>query len=252
MNNYEKFELLEQLGLSKNEIKVYFSLLELEQSSATPIVKKAKIPNSKVYPILDKLIHKGLVSYVIKNNVKYFQASDPKHLIELLNEKEAQLREQKKEIEGLIPQIELQRKLAKQHQEASVYEGIKGVKAAFISLLNELNSGEEYLVFTLGEELETEALRHFFLDYHKKRIERKIKVRLIAPLRIRETIEKHHLYSGMKMKYSAQELPTGIFIFKDKVMTLVWGEQPTAFVITSQKNNQQYQKFFEERWKENR
>ncbi|MFA6462316.1 MAG: helix-turn-helix domain-containing protein [Candidatus Woesearchaeota archaeon] len=252
MYTYEKFELLEQLGLSQNEIKVYFSLLELEQSSATPIVKKAKIPNSKVYPILDKLIQKGLVSFVIKNNVKYFQASDPKHLIELLEKKEAQLLEQKEEIEKLIPQIELQRKLAKQHQEATVYEGIKGVKAAFTNLLNELQNEEEYLVFTLGEELETEALRHFFRDYHKKRIEKRVKVRLIAPLKIKNTIEAHHLYPGMKVRYSTEELPTGIFIFKDKVMTLVWGEQPTAFVITSQKNAQQYQKFFEERWKENR
>ena len=92
-------EILEQIGLSRNEIKAYFALLELEQASATPIVKKSGIPNSKVYLTLDKLIKKGLVSYVIKNNAKYFQASDPKNLIGFLNDKENLISLQKKEIE---------------------------------------------------------------------------------------------------------------------------------------------------------
>ena len=38
-------EVLEDIGLSKNEIKVYFTLLELGLATATPIVKEAKIPN---------------------------------------------------------------------------------------------------------------------------------------------------------------------------------------------------------------
>src|SRR3989339_1271719 len=148
-------DILEQVGLSKNEIKVYFALLELEQASATPIVKKAAIPNSKIYPILDKLIQRGLASFVLKNKERYFQASDPKNLIELLENKEKLILEQKQEIEKLIPQIELKRKLAKNRAEAVVYEGIKGIKAAFNHLLSSLHPGEEYYVFTLGEELKT-------------------------------------------------------------------------------------------------
>ena len=73
-------QILEQIGLSKNEIKVYFALLELDQSSATPIIKKSNIPYSKLYQTLDKLLGKGLVSFVIKNNVKYFQANTPDNL----------------------------------------------------------------------------------------------------------------------------------------------------------------------------
>ena len=128
-------EILEQIGLSKNEIKIYFTLLELEQSTATPIVKKSGIPNSKIYPTLDKLIKRGLVSYVIKNNVKSFQASDPKNLIDILSTKEKLIAQQKNEIEKLIPEIERKRKFAKEKQEATIYEGLDGIKAAFNHLL---------------------------------------------------------------------------------------------------------------------
>ena len=242
-------KILEQIGLSKNEIKVYFALLELDQSSATPIVKKANIPNSKVYPILDKLIKKGLVSFVIKNQVKYFQASDPHHLIDLLTAKEKDINAQKQEIEKIIPQIELQKKLAKEKQETAVYEGLDGVKAAFGNILNTLQRGEKYRVFTLGEELGNDSLKRFFREYHRKRIEREIKVNLIAPLQIKKTILQYHKYKDMQIKYIDLKLPTGIFIYKDKVMTVVWGEKPTAFVIQSNNNFDRYKEFFEEMWK---
>ncbi|MBU2561630.1 MAG: hypothetical protein KKD17_04985 [Nanoarchaeota archaeon] len=242
-------EILEQIGLSKNEIKIYFTLLELEQSTATPIVKKSGIPNSKVYPTIDKLIRRGLVSYVIKNNVKYFQASDPKNLIEFLNNKEKLIAQQKGEIEKLIPEIERKRKLAKEKQEATIYESIDGVKAAFNNILNTIPQGQEYYVFTLGEELGREDLRRFFRDYHKKRIEKKIKVNLIANEKIREIFSKYHKYKGMIIRYSKQNLPTGIFIYEDCVMTVVWQGEPTAFVIKSKNNADRYRDFFKEIWK---
>ncbi len=241
-------EILEQIGLSRNEIKVYFALLELEQSSATPIVRKAGVPNSKVYPTLDKLIKKGLVSFVIKNNVKYFQASDPKHLIGILSDKEKQIALQKTEIEELIPQIALKKSFGKNIQEANVYEGFEGMKSAFNNILSSLQKGEEYYVFTLGDELKTPQLIRFFRDYHKKRIEQEIKTRLIANENLRESFKTQHTYKEMRVRFTKQELPTGIFIYADKVMTVVWGETPTAFVISSQNNALQYRKFFEETW----
>lgn len=242
-------QILEQIGLSKNEIKVYFALLELDQSSATPIIKKSNIPYSKLYPTLDKLISKGLVSFVIKNNVKYFQANSPENLIDFINEKEKQLNEQKKEIQALLPDLERKRKTANDRQEALVFESIEGVKAAFNRILNTLDKGEEYLVLTLGKELEEPSLITFFNNYHKKRIEKGIKARLIANISIKKIFLKYHRYRGMKLRFSNAQIPLGIFIYKDNVMTFVWNPNPVAFVITSKGNAQAYRNFFEFLWK---
>lgn len=241
--------ILDQVGLSKNEIKVYLALLELDQASATPILRKANIPNSKIYPVLEKLMKKGLASYVIKNNVKYFQASDPKNLIDILNNKEKQIFDQKKEITKLIERIETKRKFAKEKQEAIIYEGFEGVKAAFNDILQSLEKGKEYLVFTLGQELETKELKLFFSNYHQKRIERGIRVKLIANKEIKKIFSKYHKFKGMQIKYLKLQLPTGIFIYNDKVMTFVWENKPAAFVITSKTNAERYKRFFEAMWK---
>ncbi|VVC02208.1 Uncharacterised protein [uncultured archaeon] len=69
--------------------------------------------------ILEKLKEKGLASFVIMNNVKHFQASDPKNLLALLSEKESEIAAQKKELEEkTIPYIESRRKLTEEKNEA--------------------------------------------------------------------------------------------------------------------------------------
>ena len=98
-------KILEEIGLTKTEIKIYLTLLKLGQSTTTNIVRKAEIHASKVYEFLDKLIQKGLVSYVIKSNKKYFSASEPDFLKEFLREKENKIKEQESEINKILPEL---------------------------------------------------------------------------------------------------------------------------------------------------
>jgi sugar-specific transcriptional regulator TrmB len=241
--------ILEQIGLSKNEIKVYFALLELNQASATPIMKKSGVPHSKVYPVLERLARKGLVSHIIRKNVRFFQASSPRNLIDILNEKEKQIKLQKLELEKAIPQIELNRKLGEGHQEAAIYEGLEGIKTALNLILETMNPGDEYLVFSLGEELRSRQLRRIYASYQNRRIERKINVRLIANKKLEEIFSKYHNYRQFNVRYTDLRLPTGIFIFGDHVLNVVWGKKPTAFLTTSKYNAKEYAAFFEQIWK---
>lgn len=243
-------KILKQIGLNDSEVKVYFALLELETSTVGPIIERAKVPDSKIYSILEKLKEKGLVSFVIKNNVKHFQASDPKNLITLLTEKEEEIIKQKKELEEtIIPQIEQRRKLTAEKQEATVYESYRGLKSAFALILETMEQGEEYRVFMSGEALKEKPVIRFFRNYHMKRIQKGIKIRLISNKTSKETITKHHRYRGMDIRFTEQKLPVGAFIFKNHVMTVIWEERPTAFVIKSRKNYEYYKEFFDGMWK---
>jgi len=68
-------EKVKLLGLTEGEAKVYLSLLELGSSTIGPIIKKANIASSNVYDILNRLLKKGIVSYILKQKIKYFQES---------------------------------------------------------------------------------------------------------------------------------------------------------------------------------
>ncbi len=246
-------KILAKLGFTESEIKVYFALLELESSTVGSIIERSKVPDSKIYAILEGLKQKGLVSFVVKNNVKHFQASDPKNLLYIIQQREEEIGEQKRELtEKIIPQIERRRKLTEEKQEAVVYETFDGIKSAFNIILATLNAGEEYQVFTLGEALKEKPVIRHFKNYHKKRMERGIKLRLIAHELFRNVINKYHRYKGMTIRFTKQKLPVGVYIFKGHVMTVIWGDKPTAFVIKSQRNYEYYKDFFEEVWEKSK
>lgn len=79
----ELTKALEALNLSKNEAKVYVGLLPLGLTTAGPIVSAVKLHRQLVYQALETLAQKNLVSFVIKNNRKHFQATSPKELVRL-------------------------------------------------------------------------------------------------------------------------------------------------------------------------
>jgi len=84
-------EVLEKIGLTKGEIKVYFALLELGDSTIGPISKKSNVTSSKTYPILERLSKKGLITSVIKSGTTHFQAFNPNRILNYVNEKKKEL-----------------------------------------------------------------------------------------------------------------------------------------------------------------
>jgi len=244
-------EVLNRLGLNNSEIKVYFALLELESSTVGRIIDRAKVPDSKIYSILEKLKEKGLVSFVIKNNVKHFQATDPCNLIELLNEKSEQIEEQKRILrEEIIPNIEQQRKLTEEKQEATVYEGMEGLKSAFNVLLTTIKPGMEYYAFMVGLSPEDKKVERFFLNYHQKRIQQKIRIKLIAEKKREKSTEKNisRFRQYLAVKYTDEAYPVGTIIFDGHIMLLGLSGKTTAFIIKSQQIYEHYKKHFESLW----
>ena len=84
----DKQDVLEAIGLSKNESKVYLFLLRLGSSTATEITKESCVHRSNVYDALESLIKKGCVSYIKKMDRTYFAAANPENLKNILREKQ--------------------------------------------------------------------------------------------------------------------------------------------------------------------
>jgi len=65
---YEK--ILEGIGLTKGEVKVYLTLLKTGETTTGKIIDNSGLSSGKIYEILEKLIKKGLVAYIIKEKTK--------------------------------------------------------------------------------------------------------------------------------------------------------------------------------------
>ena len=134
--------LLKEIGLTDGEIKVYIALFNLGSTSTGPIVKEAKIHSSKVYPILDRLIEKGLVSFIKEGKKTIYTANPPNTLISFLDKKQAIIKEQKEEAKDLIKKLELQKSIEKAKTEATIFKGTKGVMTAYTIATKDLKKGD--------------------------------------------------------------------------------------------------------------
>ena len=243
-------KILEEIGFTQGEIKVYMALIQLGESTIGPISKKAKVTPAKVYPILEKLKEKGLITHVIKSGTKYFQALNPNRILDYMEDKEKKLHDQKTEIKDLIPTlISQQESEAKQY--ATIYESYNGIKTLYDEILDYLHkNNEDFIGFTLGEEYQTKQANLFFKNYDAKRKKLKIKTKLIGLEHQRKFLQKEYGNNpNVKIKYLKHAVPTGLIIWDDKVATLLWHDVPSAFVIHSKPNAEAYRKFFNDMWK---
>jgi len=230
-------ETLQELGLNKRESICYSALLELGSSTVGVICKKTGIPSSKIYEILNNLIQKGLASYVIKGKIKHYQASNPRVLLNYIEEK-------KKKIEEILPQLLLKQKLIKK-QSVEIFEGQKALFSLFVDLIEDAKPNELYLVFSINEENKNEQANLFFRNITLRRKAKKLDTRLLRNIKYFKK-EKH---TKLKLRYTKFNLPQGITIFRNYVIILSWVDSPIAIKIESEIFADQLRDFFLELWK---
>ena len=119
--------ILEDIGLTRAEIKIFLTLLKLGSSTAGEIVEKSGLQNAVVHRAFHSLSEKGLISYIFEGKKKYYQSADPKIFIQFIDEKKSRLEE-------LLPELIKQQNTAVHKPIATIYKGKRGVK----ELLNKM------------------------------------------------------------------------------------------------------------------
>ncbi len=114
-------EILREIGLTSNEIKVYEALLHFGEATTNQLTVKSKVHRSNVYDALNKLIEKGLASMVFMKGEKKFQAIHPKRLLEIEKEREIK-------IENILPKMEKMFLSSEEKETALLYKGVSGIK----------------------------------------------------------------------------------------------------------------------------
>ena len=239
----EYYELL-KVGLTDGESKVYLALSELGSSTVGPIVKQAKVSYSNIYDILNRLIEKGLVSFVIKSRTKYFQAATPKNLLDYLENKGKEINLQKNELKNILPNLE---KLQGSHleQEAEIFLGMKGLTAAYEKMLRNRTKKEEVLYFYLHEK-EYEEKSNLF--YHSiQNLSRQVKMRGLAnkEYKISWFAKKSKF---LNVRYVNFPLPGNIDIIGNMVFIISWKPEVVGILIKSESVAKNLRGYFNKIW----
>lgn len=237
-------EIFYSLGLTKNETKVYLTLLDLGAAQAGNITERSGIHRRNVYDSLARLMEKGLISFVTVNNKKMFSPVNPKRFLEIIDEKKYELDNLRGGFSRLIPELELRTKMQEGH-DVRFFKGSEGLKTVFEDIIR---TGKDYIGYGPGHHLE-KILKYYFGHFVSKRIKAKIALRLIYDEESRGRIRKNPLST---IRYIPEQYSSraALRIYGNKVaIMLLSEEEPLAIVIKNKAIAEGYRKYFEVMWK---
>ena len=245
---------LKEAGLTDGEARVYIAITELGESSVGKIVDKSKVTKSIIYQILEKLIEKGLISFIYKEKTKYFQPEPPNNLITFLEEQKNKINKTEEAIKNIIPQLLMKRATAK-HSTVTVYEGFKGLMTAYTKRFNVLKEGDEYINWGLPA---TQPKHHhiFWERDHKERGKRKIKAKLLYNKQVDDkTLKNRNSFKGVDARRMPLnvEAPSWLMVYKDiVVMAIPQGIHPITIEIHNPEVAKSFTKYFEWFWEKSK
>lgn len=173
-------EILKKIGFSEDETRVYLNMLENSPTSVRTIAAQTGIGRGSVFNILKKLVGEGVVSYYRKGKAKLFMVKDPEALIHIFERRQQVLQENKKEVKDIIPELRSFYRAGDKKPNSRYFEGTKEISQILWDVLETMSEAKkkEYFVYsTVGER---KIIYKDFPDFSKQRIERKIKVKVIA------------------------------------------------------------------------
>ncbi len=231
-------EALRTLGLTEIEEKVYLTLLEEGPSLAGHISRKSGIHRRMVYDATERLIKKGLVSYIMKNNRRLFEAVDPERLLQIVQEQEAAVKQ-------VLPQLKLTHSMSKEKQETQFYKGHSGVKGVFEDQIKE---AKELLILAASPSAR-EMFPAYFHWFDVRRKQKGIKTRILADAKHTGKFSEVPL---AEIKYVAGlgSDATSTNIYGDKIAIIFWNKEKPFVVLIKQKEiADAYRAYFEQIWK---
>lgn len=170
--------ILKKLGLSDKEVKVYLALLKNNALSVRAIAEITKINRGTTYDILKSLQEQGLVSYYHQDTKQKFTSEEPDKLLQLLEEKEEELKNTKSKIESLIPELKSLQNKEGNKPVTKFYESKKGVKKILEDVLITLENNDEYYIYSAKNG--SDDLYTAYPNFTNDRIKKKIKVKAIS------------------------------------------------------------------------
>lgn len=86
-------KVIEQLGFTAKEAKIYLATLHLGEAHITDIADMVKMPLSTVQLIVKRLYSEGLLNYYVMRRYKYWIAENPEKLLTNLRKRESLIQE---------------------------------------------------------------------------------------------------------------------------------------------------------------
>lgn len=232
--------VLGELGLSDGEIGVYQALLKLGSVPVSKIKEETRLHRTTIYDFLEKLLNKGLISYVVKNNVNYYKASHPEKLMEFLKEKEDHLSQ-------VMPELIKLANLPKEEVKIEVYKGAEGLKTVMLDAIRTaVRHNDRVRGIGIDDGLFKKALPVFLEQYQRLQMENNVHEDVLT----KRDAEYYFHTKNTHYRFMPKDMfsPVSTLFYGDKIQIVLWEPSLTTIYIQNQKLADAYKKHFQTLW----
>lgn len=247
-----KLEDLPQIGLTRGEMKLYEALLELGECTRTELVKKSGISASKIYDVASRLMDKGIISSVKKNNVIHFCAANPEKLIHFLEEKERKIESERKIIDGLMPRLMAKYLENSEQVEVEVFYGWDGMRTVLNDVVKSLGKGDYNYIFGANRGYDSEQADIVFSQYYQKKKKKGFGTKIIFNDDLRSNKKRTKIFSvdPNEMRFLDQDSFLEIHLYKNTVLMIMLLKRPIVMRVRSKEASRSFKGFFDILWKQ--
>lgn len=234
-------EILEKLGMTKNEVLIYITLLHHGELNVNELGAKAGLHRPGCYDIIERLLDKGFVSYILKDNKKHFKAVDPEKLLEYLEER-------KEEVKNILPQLHSMQNSQQEETQVEIIKGRKVLSTILKDVFKNIQKTKKPLLamgieeekFLTFDEL---AIKKHIANLQKKKLKEKLLAKKSAKTFFKGSQSIYRLIPDHLFN------PNPTHIYEDKVASIVWGQPTYGIIIKSKALADANRKYFEILWK---
>ncbi|MFH1587230.1 MAG: helix-turn-helix domain-containing protein [Candidatus Diapherotrites archaeon] len=240
-------EILEEIGLSPNEAKIYETLVSTGPASLNKLSVESNVHRRNVYDCVDKLIKKGLVAEEFISGTKFVSAVNPSRLLDIVREKETK-------VNSILPGLQERFKAKMVNDKAVIYRGIEGFKNYLKDILE-----EDEPVYFIGAKAFwlDERLKYFVPKFDNERVKQGIHFKHIYDWEVKSMAPEILDLRLNEYKFFPKEASSAVAIdvFGDHVVTFYGvspghlAESPVQFNVVSGKIADGYRKYFNFMWK---
>lgn len=235
----ELIEELKELNLDDNEIRVYQTCLNLGSCKVNDISQKTTILRTTIYGILKSLIQKGLISSFTKDNVKYYNAANPKQLLEILEEK-------KKILSSAMPKLEKIHNFVPNKHKIELFEGKQGFK----TIVNQLVSIKDNKYYIVGPFSTWIDFSEFYTTtFYRRKKEMNVKAKIITDIKDKKNIHKKRTLNSEFKFLNNFDTVAEFILWQNKVAIISFEKDNLKGVIIEDKEiAKMYKIIFDNLW----
>ncbi len=240
-------EALKQYGLNAKEAGIYLAALELGRARGQEIAKKAELPRSTVYSILEQLVQRKLIIAWENKKVREYAAEDPAKLVSISEDAF-------RTIKSALPELSALFRGAKNRPRVRYYDGIKEIKEMHENILRLRSKGLRDYQVIASQSGFLSLDRQWFLNYSRRRGALGLHSRVIledSEDARQKQLEAKKINSDIRImgNFFENRSRAGIYILLNSVQFIEYGKRPVAVEMESKELVAMFRMVFEALWK---